>query len=202
MAKQKMTFEQNLDKLEIIVKKLEDGNIPLDESLNDFKKGVVLKNSLKKQLDNAQNTVTKMKKDDGSTVPLPNNQTKAPAESSTKESASTKTTTKSSSKPSDYAKASSNVKRSKPITSQSNKSATVTKAKPLSSTNETTTKASSSVKSDTSKSNNNSEAPQSSSSDSNKQVNQANDLFHQMNENSKKNGKHTNSPDSNDSLPF
>jgi len=51
------SFEESLKDLENVVKKLEDGNATLDESLNLFEQGIHLANSCQQQLDAAEKKV-------------------------------------------------------------------------------------------------------------------------------------------------
>jgi exodeoxyribonuclease VII small subunit len=55
MAKEK--FEDSLKKLEDIVKKMEAGDMPLDEALKSFEEGVKLIRSCQEKLDEAQRRV-------------------------------------------------------------------------------------------------------------------------------------------------
>lgn len=59
MAK-KQTFEQSMQRLEEIVRLLEKGDAPLDESLHLFEEGAKLAASLHTQLDKAEQKVTQM----------------------------------------------------------------------------------------------------------------------------------------------
>lgn len=59
MAK-KQTFEQSMQRLEEIVRLLEKGDAPLDESLHLFEEGAKLAVSLHTQLDKAEQKVTQM----------------------------------------------------------------------------------------------------------------------------------------------
>ena len=62
-------FEQALGELETLVQKLESGELSLDESLLEFKKGVELTRHCQQVLDNAQQTVEQLLKlDDESTA--------------------------------------------------------------------------------------------------------------------------------------
>lgn len=70
MASKKNNFEAELKQLETIVTKLEDGNVPLADALDQFKEGVVLARSLEKELTAAQETVAKLVNPDGSTQTL------------------------------------------------------------------------------------------------------------------------------------
>ena len=54
------TFEQQLQKLEQIVNNLEKGNVPLEEAMAQFKEGIDLSNTLRKTLNDAEETLTKV----------------------------------------------------------------------------------------------------------------------------------------------
>lgn len=51
------SFEETLKKLEVIVAQLEGGDLPLDEALNEFEKGVKLARSGQKQLQQAEQRI-------------------------------------------------------------------------------------------------------------------------------------------------
>lgn len=55
-----MTFEDSLKELEEIVKKLENGETTLEESMTLFEKGVLLTKNCRKMLDEAQLKVKKV----------------------------------------------------------------------------------------------------------------------------------------------
>jgi exodeoxyribonuclease VII small subunit len=55
MAKEK--FEDSLEKLEDIVKKMEAGDLPLEEALKSFEEGIKLIRSCQAKLDEAQRRV-------------------------------------------------------------------------------------------------------------------------------------------------
>lgn len=63
---EKKTFEQNLDNLQQIVNKLQQGDIPLEEAMDQFQTGVKLSKDLEKTLTTAENKLTKVVKEDGS----------------------------------------------------------------------------------------------------------------------------------------
>jgi len=63
-----ITFEENLEKLESIVKSLEEGNTTLNESLKAFEKGIKLSKACQKELDGAEKKVTLLIKDGGEIV--------------------------------------------------------------------------------------------------------------------------------------
>lgn len=66
MSNKKKTFEENLADLEVIVQKLESGDIALEEALAEFQKGMVLSKDLQKTLAKAEETLVKVMQEDGS----------------------------------------------------------------------------------------------------------------------------------------
>ena len=69
MNKSNMTFEQSMQRLEQIVRAMERGDVPLEESLKLFQEGTELVRSCGKLLDEAQLQVKKiMTAPDGSPV--------------------------------------------------------------------------------------------------------------------------------------
>jgi len=61
------TFETSLNELEHIVKQLEDGDIPLEDSLKLFENGVRLARACRERLSNAERRIeVLMKEADGS----------------------------------------------------------------------------------------------------------------------------------------
>ena len=72
MSAKKVTFEQQLERLEEIVAALEKGDTPLADSLKLFEEGTKLIAACGKQLDQAEQQVVKlMKGADGAPVELP-----------------------------------------------------------------------------------------------------------------------------------
>ena len=72
MSAKKVTFEQQLARLEEIVAALEKGDAPLADSLALFEEGTKLIAACSKQLDQAEQQVVKlMKGADGAPVELP-----------------------------------------------------------------------------------------------------------------------------------
>jgi exodeoxyribonuclease VII small subunit len=57
------TFEQSLDDLEKIVKQLEDGDLPLEKSLELFESGVKLSRECRERLTNAERRIEMLMKD-------------------------------------------------------------------------------------------------------------------------------------------
>ncbi|WP_461213198.1 exodeoxyribonuclease VII small subunit [Lacticaseibacillus sp. GG6-2] len=64
------TFEENLAHLEKIVAQLEQGDVPLEQALAQFKTGVQLSQKLEKTLKEAEQAVTLEVTDDGETKRL------------------------------------------------------------------------------------------------------------------------------------
>ena len=60
MSESKMSFESNMQRLEQIVRALERGDVPLDESLKLFQEGTDLVRSCHTMLDTAQQQVQKV----------------------------------------------------------------------------------------------------------------------------------------------
>ena len=59
------SFETSLEELEKVVKALEEGDIPLDEALALFEKGIGLSESCRKQLEEAETRVEILLKKNG-----------------------------------------------------------------------------------------------------------------------------------------
>lgn len=68
MTENNLTFEQELQMLEAIVGKLEQGDVPLEEALAQFQKGVALSKKLQETLQNAEDTWTKVINEEGQEV--------------------------------------------------------------------------------------------------------------------------------------
>ena len=69
MAEKKVpSFEENLEKLESIVKKLETGEVPLDEAIDNFNEAMKLAKTCDEKLKNAEEAITKLVKDNGEVV--------------------------------------------------------------------------------------------------------------------------------------
>ena len=60
MSENKMTFEQSMQRLEQIVRAMERGDVPLEESLKLFREGTDLVRSCGKLLDEAELQVKKI----------------------------------------------------------------------------------------------------------------------------------------------
>jgi len=63
--KKEITFEENLEKLEDIVKKLESGETPLDEAIKEFTEAMKIAEECDKKLKNAEEKITKILNKEG-----------------------------------------------------------------------------------------------------------------------------------------
>ena len=77
---EKNNFEEQLNQLQMIVNNLENGQLSLEESLNQFQAGVKLSKELKQELSKAEETVAKLIESDGSEKLLDPNDASAPKE--------------------------------------------------------------------------------------------------------------------------
>lgn len=65
MSKKNKSFEENLADLEVIVTKLEQGDVALEEALAEFQKGMILSKELQQTLNEAEKTLVKVMQADG-----------------------------------------------------------------------------------------------------------------------------------------
>ncbi len=63
-----LSFEEALDNLESIVKKLETGEVPLDDAISEFNKAMKLAKSCDDKLKNAEEAITKLVKENDEIV--------------------------------------------------------------------------------------------------------------------------------------
>ena len=80
MAIKKNNFEEQLNEFQEIVNKLESGNVPLEDALNEFQAGVKLSRELEKKLNDAEQTVAKLVDKDGNEKTLDPQNASAPEE--------------------------------------------------------------------------------------------------------------------------
>lgn len=64
------TFEESLAELEAIVARLEQGDVPLEEALEVFQKGMLLSKQCQDTLSKAEKTLTKMMTENNEEVPF------------------------------------------------------------------------------------------------------------------------------------
>lgn len=60
-----LSFEESLEKLEEIVNKLESGDVPLDDAIDEFTKAMELVKVCNNKLNNAEEAIAKIVKDNG-----------------------------------------------------------------------------------------------------------------------------------------
>ena len=63
-----LSFEEALERLEEIVKKLETGEVPLDDAITEFNKAMVLSKACDDKLKSAEEAITKLVKDNNEIV--------------------------------------------------------------------------------------------------------------------------------------
>lgn len=63
-----LNFEESLNLLEETVKKLESGDVPLDDAITEFTKAMKLAKTCDEKLKNAEEAITKLVKDSGEVV--------------------------------------------------------------------------------------------------------------------------------------
>ena len=63
-----LNFEESLANLETIVKKLETGEVPLDDAIKEFQKAMTLAKACDEKLKTAEEAITKLVKDNGDVV--------------------------------------------------------------------------------------------------------------------------------------
>lgn len=66
--KKELSFEESLEKLEEIVKKLEVGDVPLDDAIEEFNKAMKLAKTCDEKLKKAEESITKLVKENGDVV--------------------------------------------------------------------------------------------------------------------------------------
>ena len=66
--KKELSFEESLEKLEEKVKKLEVGEVPLDDAIKEFNEAMKLAKVCDEKLKKAEETITKLVKDNDEVV--------------------------------------------------------------------------------------------------------------------------------------
>lgn len=67
-TEKELNFEESLTLLEETVKKLETGDVPLDDAINEFTKAMQYAKSCDEKLKSAEEAITKLVKDSGEVV--------------------------------------------------------------------------------------------------------------------------------------
>ena len=67
-----MSFEDSLKELEEIVEKLENGDTPLDDAIDEFTKAMELVKNCNEKLNNAEEAIAKIVEDNGDIIEFTN----------------------------------------------------------------------------------------------------------------------------------
>ena len=70
-AKKKLTFEERLQQVETLIAKMESGEMPLEEAMQQYEAGLNALNALEKELTAAQQSLTVLRQQSGEDVELP-----------------------------------------------------------------------------------------------------------------------------------
>ena len=69
-----LSFEESLEKLEEIVNKLENGDIPLDDAIDEFKNAMELVKICNNKLNSAEEAIAKIVQDNGDLIEFNSNE--------------------------------------------------------------------------------------------------------------------------------
>ena len=70
-AKKKLTFEERLQQVEALIAKMQSGEMPLEEAMQQYEAGLNALNALEKELTAAQQRLTVLRQQSGEDVELP-----------------------------------------------------------------------------------------------------------------------------------
>ncbi len=70
-AKKKLTFEERLQQVEALIAKMESGEMPLEEAMQQYEAGLNALNALEKELTAAQQRLTVLRRQSGEDVEVP-----------------------------------------------------------------------------------------------------------------------------------
>lgn len=70
-AKKKLTFEERLQQVEALIAKIESGEMPLEEAMQQYEAGLNALNALEKELTAAQQRLTVLRQQSGEDIELP-----------------------------------------------------------------------------------------------------------------------------------
>lgn len=70
-AKKKLKFEERLQQVEALIAKMESGEMPLEEAMQQYEAGLNALNALEKELTAAQQRLTVLRQQSGEDVELP-----------------------------------------------------------------------------------------------------------------------------------
>ena len=70
-AKKKLTFEERLQHVEALIAKMESGEMPLEEAMQQYEAGLNALNALEKELTAAQQRLTVLRQQSGEDIEVP-----------------------------------------------------------------------------------------------------------------------------------
>ena len=70
-AKKKLTIEERLQQVEALIAKMESGEMPLEEAMQQYETGLNALNALEKELTAAQQRLTVLRQQSGEDVEVP-----------------------------------------------------------------------------------------------------------------------------------
>lgn len=70
-AKKKLTFEERLQQVEALIAKMESGEMPLEEAMQQYEAGLNALNALEKELTAAQRRLTVLQRQSGEDIEVP-----------------------------------------------------------------------------------------------------------------------------------
>lgn len=70
-AKKKRTFEERLQQVEALIAKMESGEMPLEEAMQQYEAGLNALNALEKELTAAQQRLTVLRQQSGEDIEVP-----------------------------------------------------------------------------------------------------------------------------------
>lgn len=70
-AKKKLTFEEKLQQVEALIAKMESGEMPLEEAMQQYEAGLNALNALEKELTAAQQRLTVLRQRSGEDIEVP-----------------------------------------------------------------------------------------------------------------------------------
>lgn len=70
-AKKKLTFEEKLQQVEALIAKMESGEMPLEEAMQQYEAGLNALNALEKELTAAQQRLTVLRQQSGEDIEVP-----------------------------------------------------------------------------------------------------------------------------------
>lgn len=70
-AKKKLTFEERLQQVEALIAKMESGEMPLEEAMQQYEAGLNALNALEKELTAAQQRLMVLRQQNGEDIEVP-----------------------------------------------------------------------------------------------------------------------------------